>query len=60
MPNPADTAVNAERKDEDADPFPPEGTDEKIVRPNNEPWDDRPLTEDEAVKATQKALKTPI
>jgi hypothetical protein len=56
MPNPADTAINAERKDEDADPFPPEGTDEKTVRPE----DDRPLSEDEAVKATHKALKTPI
>jgi hypothetical protein len=52
MPTPADTARTAERKDEDADPFPPEGTDEKVVRSD----DVGPLTQEEAVRATRKAV----
>jgi len=52
MTTPAKTAENAEKHADDADPFPPEGTDEKVVRPD----DDAPISEDEAVKATEKAI----
>jgi len=49
--HPADVA----RGDASADPFPPEGTDEKIVAPASEA--DQPISEAESLKATKRALE---
>lgn len=54
-PTAADVSRNAERKQarNEPDPFPPEGTDEKVVRPD---IGDRPLSEPERVKATEAVI----
>lgn len=54
-----DTAVEVSRHAEDqqdhnaADPFPPEGTDDKLVRPEDA---GRPLSEADAVAATRAVI----
>ena len=56
-PDHVDVAVHGENRAEanKMDSFPEEGTDEKIVQPGGS--DERPLSDDEAVKATKRAMQ---
>ncbi|BEV11764.1 hypothetical protein ATDW_22600 [Asticcacaulis sp. DW145] len=53
-PTPEEISRTAEQKGHDSDPFPPEGTtDEHLLHQDSQ----RPLRENERVKATRKALR---
>ncbi|MCA1936060.1 MAG: hypothetical protein LDL37_11430 [Asticcacaulis sp.] len=53
-PTPEEISQTAEEKGHDSDPFPPEGTtDEHLLSKDSQ----RPIREDERVKATRKALR---
>lgn len=48
-------AGEALQKKNEPDPFPPEGTDEKTLRPGSEA--ELPISQDEAVRATQGVIR---
>lgn len=53
-PRPEEISQSGEQKGHDSDPFPPEGTtDEHLLHKDSQ----RPIHEEERVKATRKALR---